>query len=261
VRELAGDAWTELVGWDGKLLRTLRLLLCRPGELTLASLEGRRARHISPVRLYLLCSLFYFLIAAGVPSPDGEVTFEVGFDGPNSVMTPEDAAVAKAVARGMDSLSPEEQGLLEAEIAATPAVLRPLFRTAVADFAGFQRRLLDLLPQALFLLIPVLALVFAVFYRGRHYPEHLYAALHLQAFVFVVLSVDMLMNYTRSVVVAGIATIIAAIVIVAYAVAAQRRVYGGSWSVTVAKAFCIGAVYAMLWSLTSLAVAVWIAGV
>lgn len=260
VRELAGDAWSELIGWDGKLARTLRLLLRRPGELTLAALEGRRARYVSPVRLYLLCSLLYFVIAAGVPNPRADVTFDVGV-GIDTSMTPGNPVIAKAVASGLSSLSPEERELLEAEIAAAPAVLRPLMRSAVADFAGFQRQVMELLPQALFLLIPVLAVVLGLFYRRRHYPEHLYAALNLQSFVFLVLSLVALANYTRSIIVDGIATTIAASVIVAYAVVAQRRVYGGPWGTTVAKAVCIGALYGTLWSLTSLAVAVWVAGI
>lgn len=262
MRELAGDAWNELIGWDGKLARTLRVLLRRPGELTLAALEGRRARYVSPVRLYLLCSLLYFLIAAGVPNPDVDVTFDVGIGvGSDAPGTPGDVVIAKAVASGLDSLSLEERELLEAEIAGAPAVLRPLIRSAVADFAGFQRRVLELLPQALFLLIPVLAVVLGLFYRRRHYPEHLYAALHLQSFVFLVLSLVALANYTRSIIVDGLATTIAAGVIVAYAVVAQRRVYGGRWGMTVVKAVSIGALYGVLWSLTSLAVAVWVAGV
>ena len=41
-------------GWDGRFVRTIRLLLTRPGELTRSLLEGQRAQFVSPVRLYLL---------------------------------------------------------------------------------------------------------------------------------------------------------------------------------------------------------------
>ena len=37
VRELASDAVAELSGWDGRLARTVRLLILRPGQLTLGS--------------------------------------------------------------------------------------------------------------------------------------------------------------------------------------------------------------------------------
>jgi 16S rRNA U516 pseudouridylate synthase RsuA-like enzyme len=67
VRELAGDAYGELVGWDGRLARTLALLLRSPGTLIREILDGRRSAYISPVRLYLACSLLYFLGGVGGP--------------------------------------------------------------------------------------------------------------------------------------------------------------------------------------------------
>jgi type IV secretory pathway TrbD component len=52
---------------------------------------------------------------------------------------------------------------------------------------------------------------------------------------------------------------IALVLIVVYAVVAQRRVYGGSRAVTVAKALCIATVYAVLWAVTSFGVTLWVA--
>src|SRR5690349_6349904 len=68
VRELVVDAFWELSGWDGRFASTVRALVAHPGRLTREFLEGRRARSISPLRLYLMCSLLYFLIAAAAPN-------------------------------------------------------------------------------------------------------------------------------------------------------------------------------------------------
>src|SRR5256885_655518 len=68
VRELAVDAMSEFSGWDGRLASTLRALFQRPGMLTHEFLEGRRVRYISPLRLYLMTSLVYFVIAAAAPN-------------------------------------------------------------------------------------------------------------------------------------------------------------------------------------------------
>ncbi len=46
----------------GKLPRTIWHLLRYPGGLTVDFLEGRRARYIRPVRLYLIFSIVYFLL-------------------------------------------------------------------------------------------------------------------------------------------------------------------------------------------------------
>src|SRR5262245_26883211 len=77
VRELAGDAFAEFSGWDGKFAETIRLLFTKPGELTRQWLEGRRVHFISPLRLYLTASLLFFLVAAAAPnlrSTDGKVS-------------------------------------------------------------------------------------------------------------------------------------------------------------------------------------------
>jgi hypothetical protein len=71
LRELLADAWDALTSLDGKLAASLRLLLTRPGALTVEYLAGRRARYLAPFRLYLICSVVYFLVAAAVPDePD-----------------------------------------------------------------------------------------------------------------------------------------------------------------------------------------------
>jgi hypothetical protein len=260
VRELAGDAWGELVGWDGKFLRTVRLLVSRPGELTRAAIEGRRARYITPVRLYLICSVLYFVVSAAVPLPEGNLTFDVGVGVDASPPTREDAAFEKVMRQGVDSLTPDERALVEAEIASQPSFFRPMVRAVVADFAGFRQRLGEILPRALFLLVPVLAAVLAVFYRRRHYPEHLYAALHLQTFVFLVATVAGLTRFTGWVAGMGTVTIVAVpVIVVAHTMMAQRRVYAESWPKTAVKAVAVAALYGALWALASLGAAIWAA--
>ena len=254
IRELAGDAWNELVGWDGKFFRTLRTLVRHPGELTRAAVEGRRPRYISPVRLYLVCSVAYFLAAAAVPLPDAELSVGFGVDVGVAAPSAADAALEKAVRLGLDALSPEERATVEAEIARQPAVFRPMMHRFIEDYRGMQQRIRDIFSRALFVLVPVLALVLALFYRGRHYPEHLYAALHLQTFVFVALTMVSFAEYTRSGVVGFTAGILAVLVIVTHAIIAQRRVYGDSWPKTVVKAVSVAAVYGVLWTATSFGV-------
>lgn len=51
----------ELLSYDGKLWRSLGLLLLRPGRLTREYFDGRRIRYMSPVSLFLLANVLYFL--------------------------------------------------------------------------------------------------------------------------------------------------------------------------------------------------------
>ena len=59
---LLADLANEIFSLDSKLLRTLLALLFKPGRLTVAYTHGQRVRYLSPVRVYLTCSLVFFLL-------------------------------------------------------------------------------------------------------------------------------------------------------------------------------------------------------
>lgn len=58
---LLGEWWAALTMWDSRLLRTFRLLFCKPGALTRAYIEGQRARYATPISLFLIANLLYFI--------------------------------------------------------------------------------------------------------------------------------------------------------------------------------------------------------
>ena len=60
------DAADSFLNWDTKFLKTLGLLLIRPWELTNDFNAGRRARYVHPLRLYLIASLIFFLLARAI---------------------------------------------------------------------------------------------------------------------------------------------------------------------------------------------------
>ncbi len=56
--------------FDGKLPRTLRVLLTQPGQLALEYVAGRRQPYVSPLRLYLVTYLLHlFLLSFLAPHP------------------------------------------------------------------------------------------------------------------------------------------------------------------------------------------------
>lgn len=62
LRRLAGEAWEELTSSDSRLWRTV-LGVFVPGRLTQAHLAHRWQLHLPPVRLFLVASGIYFLLA------------------------------------------------------------------------------------------------------------------------------------------------------------------------------------------------------
>ncbi|HEX8696001.1 MAG TPA: DUF3667 domain-containing protein [Longimicrobium sp.] len=58
---------------DSKVLRTVRLLVTRPGELTLEYLRGRRRPYMSPLRLYLVVFAVTLILASLLePAPGAQ---------------------------------------------------------------------------------------------------------------------------------------------------------------------------------------------
>src|SRR6202165_2142356 len=69
-RHVIVDVLDSFLNWDSKFIRTIGLLLWRPGWLTNQFVEGRRVRFLHPLRLYLLVSIVFFLCAKLIPVND-----------------------------------------------------------------------------------------------------------------------------------------------------------------------------------------------
>ena len=96
------DAADSFLNWDTKFLHSMNQLLIHPWQLTNDFNAGRRARHVHPLRLYLIASIVFFLLARAInwDSSDGPIQL-TGEDRnelvaslakmiePNSPLTPE----------------------------------------------------------------------------------------------------------------------------------------------------------------------------
>ena len=272
LRELVVDAFWELSGWDGRFAATVRELFRHPGMLTREFLEGRRARYISPLRLYLMASLVYFLSAALVSKDGGLKVATTGISdstAPRSASAAPPAGSAPARVAGAVSASvrsgsaPDSVKAAQAfrDIAKAPAILRPFLRRLVVDPKGFQHGLAEAMPRLFFVLVPVFAGIVALFYRGRKYPEHLYFAIHVHSFVFLVLLLKVAAQITHVAALSGITSLVVFLWIPTYFTVAFRRLYGGSVTGTLVREAGIGILYfgasvvALL--VTIYAVAVW----
>jgi hypothetical protein len=199
-----------------------------------------------------MTSLVYFVLAASAPNvrlESGQPVLEglrVGVtttpDG-RVVSRPERVGNAARQSLENQGLTPAEKAEALQDIARAPALMRPFLRRAVEDPGGFKRRMIETMPRMLFVLLPIFAGILALFYRGRKYPEHLYFAIHLHAFIFLALAVAELTKFTQVPILVGAVGLVAFIWIPVYATLAFRRVYGGSLSRTLMKEVAIGAIY------------------
>lgn len=117
------DAADSFLNWDTKFLHTVNQLLIHPWQLTNDFNAGRRARYVHPLRLYLIASIVFFLVARAVDWDSGgpiQLTSEDRSElvaslskmiEPNSPLTPEQRAQVE-LARAKLS---EAQGALTVE--------------------------------------------------------------------------------------------------------------------------------------------------
>lgn len=68
MRVLVGELVRETLDVDGRAFRSVRALLFQPGVLTREYLAGRRRFYTSPLRLYLVISITFFVLLAWVAS-------------------------------------------------------------------------------------------------------------------------------------------------------------------------------------------------
>lgn len=189
----------ELVHLDGKILRSAGLLLFKPGELTREFLDGKRVRAVSPIRLYLLCSVLFFATMSIVPT--GKLHVNV---------TRADAQLKNAAER----------------VNKDPSLLVHALETA------FPKAMFILMP--LFGLI-----VFAFYFRTeRLYVPHFYFAVHYHAFAFVALTLFEATSVLHSLPI-RIFRLVILLSLFVYLGIALRRVYGGSRWLTSLKTVAI----------------------
>lgn len=68
LRLFLDDVVETLFTIDNRLFRTLRDLFLKPGKVTIDYIEGRRAKYLPPLRIYLSISVVYFLFAQFIES-------------------------------------------------------------------------------------------------------------------------------------------------------------------------------------------------
>jgi hypothetical protein len=257
---LVGDLLEDVIALDGRLPRTLHGLL-RPGHLTREYAAGRIMRYVRPFKLYLACSIIFFLalsISLKFDIPD-EVVRSLPIPAAKEAMPPEELNITRASAAesNVERADIKESPLGSASDSVTTdttdmaAVSEPRtrkrrafyelvllpFTEKVSDNPRAAKDLVDRMlrdaPKAVFILLPIFALFLKILYirRRRLYVEHLVFILHAHAFGFLLAAPLLLVPDSWP-------TGLLWLALPAYLLWAMRRVYGQSWKRTILK-FCI----------------------
>jgi hypothetical protein len=229
-REFLHEFVSHYVALEGKLWKTLALLLVKPGVLTREYIEGRRVRYLEPLRLYLTFSIIFFalfkfsdiaVINLGEPDPAAAVAVATDQPAPGKMVagTPEHAAELNR------SVRPVVAQLTSFNATLGQKVQHFLDLPRRTQEQALTRAFFSYTPYAIFALMPVFALYLKVLYlgTGRRYGEHFLFALHSNAFAFLMFSLILLLPSSLGLVEFGVF-----LWLLFYLPTAMRRVYGGS---------------------------------
>ncbi len=217
----AGEVLTHA---DSSLWSTLVPLAIRPGFLTTEFFAGRRVRYLQPFRLYLICSLLFFVLMSVIGNP----TIPVRIDVNNRASRAADVA---------------DCAKFEWEKVPLGRQLRPRLVNACEKvvFSGGQdlvREVAHNAGRAMFIFLPILAAVMKLLYwrPRRYYLEHLVLLLHNHAFMFLALPAYVLLHWVLHI--RGLQVLLTlgfTVYVLRYLYRSLRVVYGQSKLLTAGK--------------------------
>ncbi len=243
---------------DGRLFKSLRLLVTRPGALSLEFSENRRAQYMSPVRMYLFVSiLFFFTLSLNTeisPMEDAEIAeahAEAGAELDNdslelfkSLLTPANRDKVDGIVARKDSLARIVLIATANELAEAPEAqdIDEMGRFLAGQFVEVLDspevaldKLMDNLPIALFFLLPVYAVLLQLFYlgSGRFYVEHLVFGVYLHTLSFLLMTLQMVLP--DDIVIISTVSSLLPLGLLVYYFLALKRYYGQNVFVTTLK--------------------------
>lgn len=281
VAEVLHDFTHSVTHLDSRAWSTLRLLVAKPGALTLEYLRGRLASYLPPFRLYLVVSVMFFALEAIIPGSDPSAAQVVTVSDPDTrAILVRELQAAMVRVEADPAASPQDRraarDLYERAArrhkACDVTLVLPFIgdagpraseacRRMVADGGKrFKEVFRSTAPKLMFVFMPlVAAFALLLYWRPRRpYAEHLVFYLHGHALLFLALSLVTIASGLEVLLPAagtplGFVGLAALVWLLWYYYRAMRNVYGqGRW-LTIAKFAVLSCVYFLLLSVTMLA--------
>ena len=284
VRHLTSEFVKDVASFDSRILRTVTALLIKPGELAAAFRDGRTQRFVPPVRLYLFVSLIFFVVLSATNTAllqfvvtadpvnivvENGKAYEVDRDGSKEPLPhryadgkPHYIFNSKMVFFAREgslhaNLTPAQAKMLndtldraaekEKQQNGTGKVVHTVSATMnklVKDPAALNGALTAWIPRALFLLLPLFALLISAFYwrqrKKLFFVDHLVFSLGVHSFAFALLLAAAALAQLVS---GDMALGAAAAVLGGYIFLAMKRFYGQNWFWTAVKFVTVSLLY------------------
>ena len=267
---LLADAADAFFNLDARFFQSFGLLLFKPWRLTNEFIEGKRARHVHPLRVYLIASVTFFLVINFLSrdshfkahSSPKEFNVSVGESaaGPSPVTffsigpTPTPGEVQIVPPLRPPRTEHKDMFVEMDNVKDKPPFVSWLEKRAKEKIGPsgdrvdlFMKALLHNIAPMVLCCIPLFAFVLKILYifKRRFYIDHLIFALHTHAFVFLstvtIIGIGFLLAWKAPAPFTPIVCTFLGIGVIAQLLIAIRRVYRQNWFATLFK-FCLGSV-------------------
>lgn len=226
LRKFGSEFLSEALALDSRLWHTLKPLFLKPGLVAKEYNEGKRARFVPPIRLYLFTSFVLFLAMVLAPGTASVSGFDDGHpaDSAGVVATGEDSAAVANDPPQAETTTNDGSG----------SRFSNRLEDALSDPDQFADDVLRRLSQVMFFLVPLFALLLKMVYRKRLFVQDMVYALYLHVFAF---SITIVITVPAAVGLERVSNVLGLLVIwiPVYLFLGLRRVYGESRLKTTAK--------------------------
>ncbi|MEO0550071.1 MAG: DUF3667 domain-containing protein [Pseudomonadota bacterium] len=199
---LIGEVISDTISYDGRIARTVPLLLFRPGYLTRSYTEGKRARYVPPFRLFLLSSVIFYLALFWIVDSNGlvdnmnigdieqdEIAVIVDDDGQRRSLIDQDGNIDRDLVKRLAEEEDAELGNSDFFIDSAANV--------VENPEAFWAEIKTWTPRISFLLVPLTILALVVMHvwrRSLYVYDHTIHALHLHSWIYLVGTLTMVIG-------------------------------------------------------------------
>ena len=230
---LVRDFFGTIFSMDSKVIRTIPVLLFRPGRLTKEYVKGRRIQYLPPVRMYVFFSIVMFLLIPWVYSldqlngtniPDSkslrdsikaevindvDTTTQAGgfnfkYSQEEGTSFTHDINSQRELIAFFNIIDSIDQGKkidesIDSEFPNKSRFSKLLLRKSLIMYqqkgVGWGHTLIKTISYSLFAFLPLFALILKLLYirRKRLYAEHFIFSLHFLSFIFFLIIVNMIL--------------------------------------------------------------------
>jgi hypothetical protein len=236
---------------DGRIWRSVWLLLAKPGRITAEYCAGRKARFITPLRL---CLIFSIISVATSTLGNSSVDKEPNPRRTTRVSIPLNSGKPKAD----KGEATRDDVIRVGNLTVDKRITGKLSEQEVK--ARVRHAYHDWLPRLSLFLTPVWALLAMLVTRKarrgatHNYPEYLYFSLHANAAFAAAFAVDHLMDLMPWAVAHLVGDILSYAYIICYTAIGLRVLFGGGWTRNLLRTLAIGTLYGIIYGIGFIAV-------